>query len=205
MKKLISAKDIELAQEQGKSVIFIDSNTIITPLAEDAARINNIEISIRKTPKNESLQDGNLDMDMIYKVVQKLKDKGLLAEMMELISGKPYEYEEDDSGLKLIKGSTIRFKSIKNKDLKERVLYRQLISNKQSNINNGLLSIDDCEYTWHTEYEEVYYIIDGDIRIRINNNTFIGYAGDVLYIPTGSKITISSSDKAKLFYTTYLE
>ena len=38
MKKLICVKDVEDVKKQGLKVFYIDSNTIITPSAKDAAR-----------------------------------------------------------------------------------------------------------------------------------------------------------------------
>lgn len=206
MKKLICAKDIEIAKEQGQKIFYIDSNTIVTPLAEDAAKINDIEISTRETSyKVENSSKDDIDMDMVYNLFKILKDKGLLSEMLELLSNKPYEAETDSGGLKLIRGNTVRFKKLETKNPNAKVFYQELISNKDSSVNNGFLNIDNSTFDWEVTCEETYYIIEGDVMININGNTFTAYPGDVLYIPAGSKITLVSSDKAKLFYTTYLD
>lgn len=204
MKKLICAKDIEIAKEQGQKVFYIDSNTIVTPLAEDAAKINEIEISTRKNDfKVENYSKD--DIDMVYKTFKTLMDKGLLSEMLELLSDKPYDAETDSGGLKLIRGNTVKFKKLETKNPNAKVFYQELISNKDSSINTGFLNIDKSQFDWEVNCEEVYYIIDGNVVIHINGNKFTAYPGDILYIPTGSKITLASSDKAKLFYTTYLD
>lgn len=204
MRKLISAKDIEIAVEKGKRIIYIDSNTIVTSLAKDMAEINEIEICNKPINKIQNSSKEDIDMDMIFGVIKKLMDKGLLSEVMDLIGSKPYEYEEDLSGLKLIKGNTIRFKKIEGED-SNKVFYRELIDIKESSVKHGILNIEESDYINHTCREEVYYIVEGEIKISINDNKYIGSPGDVLYIPKDSKIKMSSSDKAKLFYTTYLE
>ena len=206
MKKLICAKDIEIAKEQGQKVFYIDSNTIVTPLAEDAAKINEIEISTKKDNfKVENSFKDDIDMDMVYKIFKMIMDKGLLSEMLELLSNKPYDAETDSGGLKLIRGNTVKFKGLETKNPNAKVFYQELISNKDSSVNTGFLNIDNSGFDWEVTCEEIYYIIDGNVVIHINGNTFTAYPGDVLYIPTGSKITLASSDKAKLFYTTYLD
>ena len=48
MKKLICAKDVEALEKQGQKVMFIDSKTIITPAAKDAAKVFGIEFSTEK-------------------------------------------------------------------------------------------------------------------------------------------------------------
>ncbi|MBU3128286.1 cupin domain-containing protein [Clostridium tagluense] len=45
MKKLICVKDVENVEKKGQKVFYIDSNTIITPSAKDAAKACGIEFS----------------------------------------------------------------------------------------------------------------------------------------------------------------
>ena len=71
MKTLICAKDVEVAQSQGKKVIYIDSNTIITPSAQDIAKACEIEFSQKIVSETKSSGiakacDGMLDSEMIY-------------------------------------------------------------------------------------------------------------------------------------------
>ncbi len=206
MKKLICAKDIEIAKEQGKKVFYIDSNTIVTPLAEDAAKINEIEISTRSDNSEvQNISKDDIDMDLVYKIFKTMMDKGLLTEMLDLLSNKPYDAETDFGGLKLIRGNTVKYKNLETENPNAKVFYQELISNKDSSVNTGFLNIDNSKFDWEVTCEEVYYVIDGNVVIHINENIFTAYSGDVLYIPTGSKITLASSDKAKLFYTTYLD
>ena len=45
MKKLICAKEVETLQKQGKTIFYIDCDTIVTPSAKDAAKAAGIKFS----------------------------------------------------------------------------------------------------------------------------------------------------------------
>lgn len=204
MKKLICAEDIENAKDRGEKIFYIDCNTIITPLAIDAAKNYEIEFSNEiETCEVDYASKDKMDMDMIYKVFKAMMDRGILKDMMDLICEKPYIAETDCGGLKVIRGNSVKFKELDTKNPNTKVFYRELIGEGDCPINAGFLTIDDSSFDWELEYEEIDYIIEGTLKVIINGREFIAYSGDVIYIPSGSKISLSSPDKAKLFYTTY--
>ena len=95
MKKLISAKEIVGLIKQGKKVFYIDSDTIITPAAKDAAKVNGIEFSteipvceikeVNCSETGKTNVDG-IDREMIYKVFKTMNDKGLLQGVLDSLS-----------------------------------------------------------------------------------------------------------------------
>lgn len=214
MKKLICAKDIETAKEEGQEVFYVDWDTIITPLAKDAAITYGIEISKRaKTCNTNSSKegtshsgkvfDGEIDKDVIYKFFKTLMDKGLLNEVLDLLSEKPYVFESDCGGLKLVRGNSVKFDAFDTGNPNDKVLYQELIGKDNSSMSAGFLTIDHSNFNWELDYEEIDYVIEGTLTVTINGKTFTAYPGDVLYVPSGSKVVWGSPDKAKLFYIAY--
>lgn len=216
MKELICAEDIEVAQKQGQKVLYIDCDTIVTPLAKDAAKIYEIEISTKPQDYNlknscemkstESLSkgsEGEIDSDMIYKVFKAMMDKGLLNEILDLFSDKPYVEESDCGGLKVVRGNSVKFDAFDTGNPNDKVFYQNLINKDDSSISAGFLTIDDSSFNRNLTYEEIDYVIEGTLTIMINGKSFTAYSGDVIYVPSGSKVVWSSPDKVKLFYITY--
>jgi ethanolamine utilization protein EutQ len=208
LKRLICAKDVEEAQKQGKQVIYIDSNTLITPSAKDVARFAGIEFSTEVPsckPKNickeKTLEDGS-DSDVVYKVLKAIMDKGLLNEILHSIS-KPYISESASNGLKVVRGDSVKFDVFDTQNPDAKVFYQELINKEESSISAGFLIIDHSKFDWELTYEEIDYVIEGTVTVNIDGKTLTAYPGDVLYIPSGSKVTWESKDKAKLFYATY--
>jgi ethanolamine utilization protein EutQ len=209
MKKLISVKDVEAFKKQGQKVVIIDSNTIITPAAKDEAIVSGIEFSY----KNNSFEvkpsepvnpcGGEIDSNMIYTVLKAMVDKGLLKGLFDTFQTEPYLAEHGDGGLKVVRGNSVKFDAFDTGNPNNKVFYQELISKNDSSMSAGFLTIEKSSFEWELSYEEIDYIIEGTLTITINGKTFTAYPGDVIYVPSGSKVIWGSPDKAKLFYTTY--
>ena len=63
--------------------------------------------------------------------------------------------------------------------------------------------IENSSFDWELTYEEIDYVIEGTLTVTIDGTTYTAHAGDVLFVPSGSKVTWGSPDKARVFYATY--
>ena len=81
--------------------------------------------------------------------------------------------------------------------------YQELVSKEESKISAGFLVIDHSEFEWELTYEEIDYVIEGTLTVTIDGKTYTAKAGDVLFVPSGSKVIWGSPDKARVFYATY--
>lgn len=209
MKKLICAKDVESLDKQGKKVFYIDKDTIITAAAEDTAKNCGIEFSCQcnsSVEKNAVLGNvnvGEVDSNMIYNVLKTMLDKGLLNGMFSSNPEQPYLAECDSGGLKLVRGSSVKMDYFDTGNPNNKVFFQELISKDDSSMSAGFLTIEKSSFEWELCYEEIDYVIEGTLTVEINGKTFTAYAGDVLSVPSGSKVVWGSPDRARVFYTTY--
>jgi ethanolamine utilization protein EutQ len=209
MKKLICVKDVEAVTKQGQKVLYINRKTIITPAAKDAAKVFGIEFSTEQKSSESELSklansnSGEIDSQMIYTVLKALSDKGLLKGLVENLPTAPYMAECDGGGLKLIRGNSVKFDVFDTGNPSNKVFYQELISKDESSMSAGFLTIEKSSFEWELTYEEIDYVIEGTVTVSINGKTYTAYPGDVLYVPSGSKVVWGSPDKAKIFYTTY--
>lgn len=224
MKRLICVKDIEDFIKSGKKEFYDDGNMIITPAAKDAAKINNI-IFTNESPvskaKNESVLkvaevekcndtcktiSDNIDTETIIKVFKAIAEKGLMKEILSSLSNiqsLPYQAEKDVSGLKVIRGNTVKMDVFDVGDPNVKAYFQELVSKDESKISAGFLTIENSRFEWELTYEEIDFVIEGILTIEINGKTFVAYPGDVLFVPSGSKVVWGSPTKAKVFYATY--
>lgn len=206
MKKLICVKDVENSIKDGQKVLYIDNNTLITPAAKDAAKGCGIEFSFKqcetKSREPEKACDGEIDSSMIYKVLKTMMDKGLLKGLLDNGPGPPYQAEYS-GGLKLVRGQSVKYDTFDTNNPNDKVFSQELISKNESSISAGFMTIETSNFNRQMSYEEIDYVVEGTLTVTINGNTFTAYSGDVIYIPSGSKVTWGSPDKAKIFYTTY--
>lgn len=207
MKKLISAEDVEYANSKNEKTIYISNNTIVTLLAEELAKSYNIEISLKEKPsiiedssEKSNLFNGEFDMDKMYQICSLMKDKGILNELLELLSPKPYIEEGEAGGLRIIRGDSVKYQTYDTGNANDKVFYQEIASKDDSSIRAGFLTIEHSKFERKSKCMEVGYIIEGKLSVEINGNNFVVYPGDIFYIPSNSKIIWNSKEKTKLFY-----
>jgi ethanolamine utilization protein EutQ len=196
-----------------KKTLYVDSNTIITPSAKDAAAEFNIIISFgcptsvekacNETVNSCKIQtvddDEKIDMDLVYRIV-----KEMLNQSKASCSEVPFVKECDASGLQLIKADTVKCEPFETGNPKEKIGMMDIVTVKESpHMGAGFMTIDHCDFNWTLNYEEFDYIVEGNLDITIDGKTYKGKPGDVFYIPKDSSITWSASEFVKIFYTTY--
>ena len=216
MKKLISVKNIEDAEKQGQKIFYIDNDTIITPSAKDAAAAFGIEFSTG-TPVCETKNscegtvselakacEGEIDSDMIYKVFKAMMDKGLLNGILDSLSNKPYSADTDSTGLKIVRGNTVRFDVFDTGNSTDKVFYQEIVnSNDGSSMNAGFITIEGCNFDWETACQELYYVVEGTLTVKVGEKVYTANPGDSVFFPKGAKLSFGSPDKMKAFYATF--
>lgn len=214
MKKLICAKDIEALAASGKTVCYIDSETIVTPSAADTAKNSGITMTeqpaacmekqaVHDTACASKPVDGGIDSELIYSVLKTLLEKGMLSGLPSGLTGLPYDADCDPGGLKVVRGNTVKMDVFETGDPKATAFYQELVSKDESKMSAGFLVIDHSRFAWELTYEEIDYVIEGTLTIEINGKTYTAHPGDVLFVPSGSNVIWGSPDKAKVFYSTY--
>ena len=226
MKKLISVKDIEDAQKKGKKAFYIDSNTIVTASAKDAAKAYKIEFSTEanvceaksseahvsevksscegKASEPVKASEGEIDTDMLYKVFKAMMDKGLLNGLLDSSSDKPYTSEVDCSGLKVIRGKSVKMDVLDTGNPNDKVFYKEIINADDGcSMNAGYITIEACTFEWETTCEELYYVVEGTLTVTVNGKVYTAHPGDSVFFPKGAKLSFGSPDKMKAFYATH--
>lgn len=203
MKQLICAKDVEKLNAEGKKVFYMESGSIITPSAKDAADTFGIKFCDKAEEQTTAAAPAafagfDMDSDKIYMVLKTLMEKGLLNDIL-----KPYESESHGNGLKVVRGSSVKMDVFDTGDPSVKAYYQELVSKDESHISAGFLVIDHSDFEWELTYEEIDYVIEGTLTVTIDGKTYTAKAGDVLFVPSGSKVIWGSPDKARVFYATY--
>ncbi|AGM98043.1 cupin domain-containing protein [Streptococcus iniae] len=115
----------------------------------------------------------------------------------------PYRSVVHSNGLKIVKGGTVRMDVFDTGNPEDKIGFQELVSKDESKMSAGFLTIDHSSFAWKLPYEEIDYVISGTVSIDIDGQTYVGRAGDVIFVPEGSDVVWGSPDNAKLFYTTF--
>lgn len=208
-KTLICAEDVELRAKEGMKEIFIDKNTIVTPSAKDAAKALGIAFSLSPcpcaTPSSDKSEGEVLDREMVYQVLKHMADKGMLKQVFPSIDEPtvPYEAERDCGGVKVVRGKSVRLDPFDTGQPGVKASFQELVHKEEAAMSAGFLTIENSRFAWDLTYEEVDYVIEGTLTVTVNGKTYTAYPGDVLFVPSGTKVIWGSPDKARIFYTTY--
>lgn len=67
----------------------------------------------------------------------------------------------------------------------------------------GMMSLRQGSFPWTLDYDEVEYVIEGELHITTADKKVIGRPGDVIAVPRGSSITFGTPSWARFLYVTY--
>ena len=84
------------------------------------------------------------------------------------------------------------------------VYTKDLVSLQESpRLGCGLMVMKDTTFDWTLEYDEVDYIISGQLDVVIDDRTISAKAGEIIFIPKSSSIKFSVTGDARFIYVTY--
>ncbi|MEI2775621.1 MAG: cupin domain-containing protein [Tetrasphaera sp.] len=70
-------------------------------------------------------------------------------------------------------------------------------------IAAGVLSLRAGAFPWRLDYDEIEYVLEGELHITTATQRVVGLPGDVIAVPKGSSITFGTPSWAKFLYVTY--
>ena len=68
------------------------------------------------------------------------------------------------------------------------------------NLGAGTGVFEQCRVEWTPDYDEVLFIIDGELHLRVGVKTFVAKAGDVIWIPAGTAVVYEAKVHTPFFY-----
>ena len=70
-------------------------------------------------------------------------------------------------------------------------------------MSAGVMSLREGTFAWTLDYDEVEYVIEGELHITSGGQRIVGRPGDVIAVPRGSSITFGTPSWARFLYVTY--
>ena len=89
-------------------------------------------------------------------------------------------------------------------DPSDRIYTHDLFSLEQSpRLGCGIMEMEHTTFPWTLQYDEIDYVISGQLTICGGGKSVTAGPGELLLIPKGSSIQFSVPDKARFLYVTY--
>lgn len=70
-------------------------------------------------------------------------------------------------------------------------------------MSAGVMSLREGSFPWTLDYDEVEYVIEGELHITTADQQVVGHPGDVIAVPKGSAITFGTPSWTRFLYVTY--
>ncbi|MDH6363318.1 ethanolamine utilization protein EutQ [Enterococcus sp. PF1-24] len=84
------------------------------------------------------------------------------------------------------------------------VYTKDLVSLEESpRLGCGLMVMRDTTFDWLLEYDEIDYILSGQLDILIDGRKISAKAGEIIFIPKSSQIKFSVTGESRFVYVTY--
>lgn len=198
MKQLVCAKDIENLHAAGKKVFYIKEKSIITPSARDAAEAYGITFCTKEESQEPLSIPGfeGMDQEKLFKIMSLMMESSLIREIL-----KPYKAQRHENGLKLVDGSSVKMEALNQGNPSQKVSKQELVGEEESSLRAGLIEIEASSYEEETKEDKVLYLIEGTLKLRIDQKDYEAQAGDTIFVPAESKLLWQSEGKSKLFYS----
>lgn len=139
------------------------------------------------------------DAGLIEEIVRRI-----LEEKMKNTALQKFDKAADESGVLLVKGSTVRCNPFDTGKAGDKVFLRDIFTLEESpRMACGFMEMEASEFDWTLVYDEIDYIIEGTLEITIDGRKMTGKAGDVFLIPKDTTIKFGCPDKVRFLYVTY--
>jgi len=142
--------------------------------------------------------NGNIDQKDLEGLIRKV--------LVEILSEKDGagQRQVDPSGIISFRTSTWKPEPFDTGKAGDRVFLKDMVDLKESpRLGFGVMEMDRSTFKWTLNYDEVDYIIDGNLEILIDGRKVAGQSGDVIFIPAGSTIEFSAPKFARFLYVVY--
>lgn len=145
----------------------------------------------------------NINKDILEKLVRQIIEEKLsgVKDSVNFIRNK------DISGITSIKLPTVKVNESNRLDTgvaTDKVYTKDLFTLEESpRLGCGIMEMENTTFQWILNYDEIDYVIEGNIDIIIDGRKISADAGELIFIPKKSKIQFSVLDHARFIYVTY--
>jgi ethanolamine utilization protein EutQ len=208
-KKLYTSIDIaKLVMDQKLETLILNKGDLITPLARDTAKEMGLVIvdadlpsksvsSIMDSKPSASVNPSSSNLeDRVRKIVTSLLGENNISDNQ--VANKRPIVHVDGRGLTM---PAFPF-DLKRPEMDVR-LEDVITAQHGSPMAAGFLSMHKGSFPWTLTYDEVQFVVEGELHIGTEHGVIVGKPGDVLYIPKNTAITFGTPNWAKFFYVTY--
>jgi ethanolamine utilization protein EutQ len=216
-KRFLTADIIRARKAEGYREIALEPGDVLTPLAQDTARELGIKFSngVQPPPAPVSSVNGNGNgkAETIAPAAPAPAAAGMELEplirqvvMACLVKMNGNGAATPETPVKRVGAQSVCMQPFPfeiNRPEMDVQLVDVITAQHGSPMGVGFLSFHKGSFPWTLTYDEVEFVLEGEIHIGTAQGTVVGKPGDLLFIPKGTQITFGTPGWAKILYVTY--
>ncbi|MBI4928887.1 MAG: DUF861 domain-containing protein [Anaerolineae bacterium] len=216
-KRFLTADMIRARRAEGHNHINLEPGDVLTPLAADTARemgieirpVNLLEAPIPQatSPTNGSIPAKEKETSSLPTQVAPPDLEPLIRQVvMACLSSLNGNGPATAASVKRVGAQSYQMKPFPfeiNRPEMDVQLVDVITAENGSPMAAGFLSFHKGSFPWTLTYDEIEFVLEGEIHIGTAQGTVVGKPGDVHYIPKGTQITFGTPGWAKILYVTY--
>jgi ethanolamine utilization protein EutQ len=178
MVRLITAEDVRAAARAGTRSIAVEEGTIVTPLARDEAKDRDVTLAPAPAPAEGAGAGSHARAGGAGRprTITRVETRGLELD--------PFPFPVPPAAM------DVRLRDV-------------ITAADGAPVAAGLMSLREGSFPWELTYDEVQFVLEGELHLGTEHGTVIGLPGDVLYVPEGTKLTFGTPSWARFLYVTY--
>ena len=222
MKTLISAETVRQAKAGGQTCLPAGKDVLVTPEARTLAEQLGIRLecaavagdaaSAAKSGEIDAIRQAILAQlppeaagkaDLVEQIVSKVCSAQKNAPAAAAVAASPAPAQKP-GGIKLVKGGEVCLGDFPGAGPGKQVGIADVVTAADgAPIAAGFMAWSQCFFPWKLDYDEIDIVLEGELHIRCDGQTYVGKVGDVLYIPQGSAIEFGTTSSVRFCYVTY--
>jgi ethanolamine utilization protein EutQ len=197
---VVTSADIHAAHQAGQRDIVLPASAVVTPLARDVAAELGVTLALDGTtaattsgrPGTSEPPHGASIEATVRRIVEGMLGGGTQGgvpgpvrhvDSRQVVS-EPFPFDGPEAGM------DVRVADV-------------VTAEHGATMGVGFLSLTRGCFPWTLTYDEVEYVIEGELHLGTPKGMVIGRPGDILYVPRGTNVTFGTPSWARLLYVTY--
>ena len=109
------------------------------------------------------------------------------------------------AGVKVVRGASVQLERFAAAGAGKNVQLKDVVTAAdRSPMSAGFMAWKAADsFAWELTYDEVDYVLEGELHVTIDGRVIEAKAGDVVFIPKGSKIIFGTPSSVRVFYVTH--
>ena len=111
--------------------------------------------------------------------------------------------EKQMSRATVFKKADFRYEEMSGLPVHNTTIARLVTPELSETLGGGIVVFERCSYKWTVTYDEILYILDGQLRVIVDGENFDCDTGDAIWLPRDTPLIYATEGKAVCFYAIY--